>query len=195
MRSEQLNEFATALSNLQGDLGTVNKNARGYGYKYATLDECMNLLKPLLKKYGFCLSQPLKMVDGKFFLETILIHKSGQYLSSICPLEINEKDLKMSSMQKIGSAITYARRYSLGIIGITTDEDVDDLPNVPVKKENVDEQKTMKLNFMKSLMTIVNNDEHKLADLLNSIEFDSNKNYTREDLTNLYLRAKHNINS
>lgn len=57
--------------------------------------------------------------NGINFLITTLLHTSGQYISS--RLVLYSKD---NSPQAIGSAITYARRYSLAaIVGVVTEDD------------------------------------------------------------------------
>jgi hypothetical protein len=55
-------------------------------------------------------------------LRTTLLHKSGQWIASEVPLMVGEK----STMQTLGSAITYARRYGLAaMVGVVADEDDD----------------------------------------------------------------------
>src|SRR5665647_1461668 len=62
----------------------------------------------------------LQLVN-KGTLETVLYHTSGQILESEMDL-LNDKN----TMQGLGSAITYARRYAMStILGIVTEEDDD----------------------------------------------------------------------
>lgn len=59
--------------------------------------------------------------DGWLMLDTILMHASGQYISSQMKTRADEMDVK-----SIGSAITYLRRYAFAaIIGLVADEDDD----------------------------------------------------------------------
>lgn len=110
---------------LQGEIKFAAKNKKGYGYNYAPLDECLKILAPLLNKFKLALFQPLVMIEGKMFIETILTHESGEFIKSVIPIS-SEGSGKMNEMQKLGSSITYARRYSLAIIGVfATEEDTD----------------------------------------------------------------------
>jgi hypothetical protein len=76
---------------------------------------------PSLAANGIAVVQTLDSTgDGHHFLFTRLVHVSGQWIESLCPIPA------AGDMQKMGSAITYARRYSLSAIcGIAADEDDD----------------------------------------------------------------------
>lgn len=130
MESKETDKIIKAVFDLQSELPTVPKNTKGYGYKYANLDDIMGVLKPLLTKHNLILSQPLTQLGDKLFVVTKLYHTSGQFISCMCPCEVNTSD-SMSTMQRIGTAITYARRYSLSLINLITDEDTDDANNKP----------------------------------------------------------------
>jgi hypothetical protein len=55
--SVELDKLAPALSSLQGELPHVGKDSKGYGYNYADLAATLDVLKPLLVKYGFSVTQ------------------------------------------------------------------------------------------------------------------------------------------
>jgi hypothetical protein len=62
------------------------------------------------------------MINDKPALVTMLAHTSGQWMKSEFPIVATKMD-----SQGIGSAMTYAKRYSLcGMLGIVADEDADD---------------------------------------------------------------------
>ena len=206
-------DLAKAVSQLQGELPTVEKNATGYGYKYATLDECMSKLKPLLAKYELALFQPLEYDEqGRLFCRTILLHSSGQSIDSVCPCQINQGD-KMSTMQRIGTAITYARRYSLSLIGLTTDEDTDDnqekhpvnKPNNKHENKSLNKQNNNQQNKPIQEKTLgqkqfgylfyycINTlkvDKNDVMNLLRNTEYIKDKDYTKEEISNFMNELK-----
>lgn len=123
----ELNEIATALSKLQGEVLNATKDKQGYNYSYADLAQVLDIARPLMAKNGLSLTQmPTSLSDGKIGLTSMLLHTSGQHIQSFFELPI-ESAAKMSTAQACGSVITYMRRYALAaIIGIAqTDEDAD----------------------------------------------------------------------
>lgn len=85
--------------------------------KYADYSEVLSCVKEALNNEGISLLQPIK----EDFVETILLHESGEWLSSLTKIYcISNKP------QDYGSAITYARRYGLSsILAIDSDDDDD----------------------------------------------------------------------
>ena len=119
-KSENIAELAVALSKFQGEMETVGFDANNpfFKSKYATLAQLVDCSRKLLSKHGLSVSQ---MLEGDGEVETILMHNSGQWISSkvkITPAKIDP--------QGIGSAITYARRYSYAsALGLVSDDDDD----------------------------------------------------------------------
>lgn len=122
--SDQVNEIAAALAKAQGAMknAALNKVNPHYRSKYADLAGIRDAVVPLLTANGIATVQALDQVldTQQTVVRTRLIHSSGQWIESICPIPA------VPDMQKMGSAITYARRYSLSAIcGISADEDDD----------------------------------------------------------------------
>lgn len=88
--------------------------------KYADLGAVMDACKAPLNEHGFAIIQPLITDDaGRHYVETVLLHTSGDKLSCRIPLIIGKND-----MQGLGSAMTYARRYGLmTMAGISPEDD------------------------------------------------------------------------
>ena len=85
--------------------------------KYLPLDELVGGLLPTLKKQGLLITHS---THEKFVVTSVIDIESGELVSSAFPLQ------EGIDPQKIGSAITYARRYNIGqIFNIITDEDDD----------------------------------------------------------------------
>lgn len=110
-----------ALSALQKELKpmarTVEVDTGKYKYSYTPLDEIMKTLYPLVGKHGLSVRHELTEKG----MECVLAHDSGEELRSGA-IEVP----RSGSMQAIGGAITYARRYTLTmLLGIASEEDTD----------------------------------------------------------------------
>lgn len=112
LKSEQINELATALSMAQGAFPTVKKDSSNpfFKSKYADLAALIEAVQKPLAENGLAIIQCLSTdTEAKFVrVETILTHKSGQFISDVFSLPV--LDWKP---QGLGSATTYARRYAL----------------------------------------------------------------------------------
>lgn len=126
---QRLNELAAALAKAQAKMTNPKKtrsvkvNIKGggsYTYRYAELAEVIDNARESLTANGLSVVQLTVCGDGRNTLVTRLLHSSGQYLESTYPLPVG------AAAQEMGSAITYARRYSLcAILGIAADDDDD----------------------------------------------------------------------
>jgi hypothetical protein len=102
---------------IQNEIGAISKDATNpfYKSKYADINSALQQLQPLFKKYGIVIKQPPK--DGKV-LTILTCVDTGQYVYSDLELPINDDP------QKVGSTITYYRRYTLfGLLGLNTEDD------------------------------------------------------------------------
>ena len=123
--SPDLKDLFAALAKAQGEMKPAPKGATNPafkrpgsdGSKYADLADCVESIRPHLAKHGLCLSQ---MYAGPSIV-TLLGHESGQWIKS----QIQIPHFETMNPQQVGSATTYLRRYSLGIVGLVTDEDDD----------------------------------------------------------------------
>src|SRR5690349_6289254 len=124
--SDQINEIASALAKAQGEMkpAVFNKKNPHFGQRYADFTGCMDACRAPLSTNGLAVSQlPTFTNDGKFVLNTLLLHSSGQWMACEFPLNSKTPD----NIQSLGSAMSYAKRYSLcGMLGIVADEDIDD---------------------------------------------------------------------
>ena len=116
--------LATALAAFQADLPPLGKdstaNAGTYSYSYADLAAVSRVVLPLLGKQGLSFSSKPTLVDGKFVLDYVLRHSSGDEDRGSYPLPSGRP-------QEVGSAITYARRYALmAVTGVFPAEEDDD---------------------------------------------------------------------
>lgn len=124
-KSENLEKLPTALIALQADLKPVHKDAKSHNSRYATLYAVMQSIQPALKQHGFSIVQTTLANGRGAALETVLLHTSGEYISSTIDVPV----AKANDPQAYGSALSYGRRYSImALLGlVTTDEDDDAL--------------------------------------------------------------------
>lgn len=124
-QSEQINELAEALAIAQGKLENPHKNktadAGKFGYKYVDLASVIDTVRQPLSEAGLSYVQMPIVDEGMLYVVTRLMHKSGQWLEGRYPCASGNMD-----HQRIGSAISYGRRYSLcAVLGIAADDDND----------------------------------------------------------------------
>ena len=147
--SESLQNIFGAMANIQSEIHDADKDISGYGYKYANLSQVLSIIRPLSSKYGIAFSQHVTVENSNVGVETIVGHKSGEWMSSELSMPVVQGK-GMNVAQSVGMATTYARRYALtAIYGITQqDEDSagDDLkksssiiqPNIKIVGETVE---------------------------------------------------------
>lgn len=126
-KSEEIDKLAIALAKFQGSLEQPSLNSEvkvrtktggEYKFKYADLSECKRAAKQPLADNELSVCQ---LIEDDYSIRTILLHSSGQWISSKVRMPSN-----MADAQSIGSAITYAKRYAFcAILGIVADDDED----------------------------------------------------------------------
>lgn len=117
-----MKELFNSVANFQMECPKISKDANNpffKGSKYATLPHILNVITPILKKNGLVIVQPV--INNA--VVTKLIHiDSGEMIESV--YDIVCKDA--TNPQQIGSAVSYARRYSISsILNLNIDDDDD----------------------------------------------------------------------
>lgn len=122
-RSETIGKLAGALVLAQGNLGEVRKTSLNPAFKsrYADLAMVVEAVLPALQAQGIAVVQLPTAAENTVSVETMFVHaESGEWLSSTLTLRPTKLD-----PQAAGSAITYARRYSLLAMVCAAAEDDD----------------------------------------------------------------------
>lgn len=159
--SETTSKLFGALIKARTEIETVVKDKDGYGYKYATLDNVISMLKGVLPKYGLGFAQFPESMNGKDGVTTIVMHESGEYMSARYEMEATEMKGTNLTQQK-GASITYTRRYALcSVFGIPTEEDTDgtvDTPNKPAKRAEPETKSSVEdiIKGIEEKMTLAN---------------------------------------
>jgi len=101
----------------------VNKDGANphFKSKFATLDNILETIKPILKGSGLVVLQSFNTEGRKLECVTRIFHESGEWIESSAAVEADK-----ATPQGFGSAITYARRYGIAAalgIGLMDDDD------------------------------------------------------------------------
>ena len=129
-----------ALAQAQNDFLPVNFDCINPHFKtmYASLSSCLYSVKKAFNKHGLFLTQKHHNMPNSIGVETIIVHESGESLSS----DILYVPVDKQSPQGFGSALTYARRYSLmTFCGIAGEQDDD----ANMAEEKIKENKEIKV--------------------------------------------------
>lgn len=122
-QSETIQKIAAALAKFMAQVVPPAKDTDNpyYNSKYADLRAIIDAVKGPLSDNGLSFTQVPAFVEGDVILRTVIMHTSGEWLAGEYPV----LPVK-SNPQGYGSALTYARRYSLSaMLGIAADEDDD----------------------------------------------------------------------
>jgi len=123
MKSDTISELVKALTAFQGKMMAVKKDTLNpfYKKKYASLDTIWDAIRKPLSENGLSVTQTMGIQGEVSTLETTLYHTSGEWISGSMLVKPVKDD-----PQSLGSAISYARRYSISaLLGIVADEDND----------------------------------------------------------------------
>jgi ERF superfamily len=134
--SETIGAIAAALAKAQGELTNPEKSLTGTiaapgprgadrTFRYAPLSSGLEIVRKSLGRHEIAAVQTTALDNeaGLIRLTTVLAHSSGEWISSewpVCPVS------ETATPQRMGAALTYARRYALfTLVGIAGEDDLD----------------------------------------------------------------------
>jgi hypothetical protein len=133
--SESVAALASALAKAQAELINPEKSlsatirsGRGEGertFRYAPLSSGLDIVRKTLGQHEIATVQTtaIDQAAGIVNLTTMLAHASGEWIASdwpVCPVA------ETANPQRMGAALTYARRYALfTLVGIAGEDDLD----------------------------------------------------------------------
>ena len=120
--SQTITKIAAALLKAQSEMSNAKKDAINPFFKktYADLNAIREAVLPVLNKNGISAIQPTCIIDGADYVETVLLHESGEFISSLTRIVVD----KVNDAQRHGSGLSYARRYALqSIVNIGAEDD------------------------------------------------------------------------
>jgi hypothetical protein len=137
--SETIGAIAAALAKAQCELNnpertltaTIMERGGERSFRYASLASGLDLVRKALGQQDIAVIQTTAIDQGQIMLTTLLVHASGEWVSSlwpVCPASETSAHLK-------GAALTYARRYALfTLVGIAGEDDLD-APDIPREEQ------------------------------------------------------------
>lgn len=146
-------EFVKALSQFQDDCPVIkktkqvlNKDGRSVRYTFAPLDAIVSQIKKPLKANGLSYRWETTSGDKKMTATCIVTHTLGHSERSSFEVPVDSEGF-MTAPQKVASALTFAKRYSLcNALGIATSDD--DTDAVDVEKEATPKSAKAKIIFL-----------------------------------------------
>jgi hypothetical protein len=134
--SETVAALASALAKAQAELvnpeksltATIRTGRPGEGersFRYAPLSSGLDIVRKTLGQHEIATVQTtaIDQTAGMVNLTTTLAHASGEWIASdwpVCPIA------ETANPQRMGAALTYARRYALfTLVGIAGEDDID----------------------------------------------------------------------
>ena len=153
--SESIGTIAAALAKAQVELTNPEKSLVGTipgmtpkgdrNFRYAPLSTGLDLVRKSLGGHEIATVQTTAIDEsaGLVRLTTVLAHSSGEWVSSewpVCPVA------ETASPQRMGAALTYARRYALfTLVGIAGEDDLD-APDISYSRQTTSDGTAPVLN-------------------------------------------------
>lgn len=120
-----MTELVKALVKFHQEVPAINKTGKAQYGAYATLEEVLSIVTPVLSRNGLVVTQLFKegVEKGQTVLVTKVLHTSGGELISELPMIVNDA---RNPLHSFGASTTYSRRYGiLAALGICADMDTD----------------------------------------------------------------------
>ena len=145
--STTINALAKSLAAASASLRNPGQDATNphFRSKYTSLVGLIDSLRAPLAAQGIIVLQPVSSpVAGRVRVETVLLHSSGEWMSSTADLPSG------ATAQSFGASVAYLRRYALqSMLGVSGDADADD----DGEAERVKAEKPAKSAVKRSLTT------------------------------------------
>lgn len=177
----QAGNIHAALCAVQAEIENPPKekeaNTGSYKYMYADISDVLDTVRPVLTRHGISTLQVPFMSEGAMQLKTTLTHvESGTSVECDYPVCSLNGD-----HQKMGGALTYARRYALcTMVGIAPAEDMDGRDAAKSgdgdRKQMSAQQAKKELNWDAIISAIRHAKSHEVLDEMTS-RANSNRGY------------------
>jgi hypothetical protein len=170
--SERIGAIATALAKAQAELSNPEKTLTGmipgkHGdriFRYASLASGLDIVRRCLGQHEIAVMQTTAVEQGQITLTTLLVHASGEWVSSLWPVcPAGEPSAQMK-----GAALTYARRYALfTLVGIAGEDDLD-APELPFEPQP--QRGSARPNSRRSTAAVIHSPRQPVLDVEKSAE-------------------------
>ncbi|ARB06766.1 Erf-like ssDNA annealing protein [Acinetobacter phage vB_AbaM_Highwayman] len=127
MAQQAVIDFNNDFAEMSKEIPVIAHTKKSYSTTYTPLEDIVNIVRPILSKYGFSVSFKNSQVEKGFVEVTCqLRHKAGHMIENNLILPTDAATKGMNGIQAIGAAISYGKRYTLcGVLNIATTADDD----------------------------------------------------------------------
>lgn len=134
MERQAAMEYSAAMAAMQTEMPSIAERGKTNNGKYATLEDIVDTVRPVMQKHGFAVSFRVKTADKGIEVTGVLMHKGGHREETAMLLPADTSGNK-NAVQAFGSTTSYGKRYVLcALLNITTrDEDDDGVSAAPTK--------------------------------------------------------------
>ncbi|WP_432415352.1 ERF family protein [Chromohalobacter israelensis] len=117
---QALMAYSAAMAAMQTELPSIAERGRGNNGHYATLEDIVDTVRPIMKRHGFAVSFRIQTQERGIQVTGVLMHQDGhrEETSMLLPADVSGNK---NAVQAFGSSTSYGKRYVLcALLNITT---------------------------------------------------------------------------
>ena len=117
---QALMAYSAAMAAMQTELPSIVERGQGNNGGYATLEDIVDTVRPILQRHGFAVSFRIVTQDRGIEVTGVLMHREGHREETSMLLPADASGNK-NAVQAFGSSTSYGKRYVLcALLNITT---------------------------------------------------------------------------
>ncbi|WP_280569903.1 ERF family protein [Chromohalobacter sp. 296-RDG] len=117
---QALMAYSAAMAAMQTELPSIAERGQGNNGHYATLEDIVDTVRPIMQKHGFAVSFRIQTQERAIQVTGVLMHQDGhrEETSMLLPADVSGNK---NAVQAFGSSTSYGKRYVLcALLNITT---------------------------------------------------------------------------
>ena len=117
---QALMAYSAAMAAMQTELPSIAERGKTNNGHYATLEDIVDTVRPIMKKHGFAVSFRIQTQERGIQVTGVLMHQDGHREETSMLLPADTSGSK-NAVQAFGSSTSYGKRYILcALLNITT---------------------------------------------------------------------------
>ncbi|MGJ7462302.1 ERF family protein [Halomonas sp. MA07-2] len=117
---QALMAYSAAMAAMQTELPSIAERGQGNNGAYATLEDIVDTVRPIMQKHGFAVSFRIQTQERGIQITGVLMHQEGHREETSMLLPADTSGSK-NAVQAFGSSTSYGKRYVLcALLNITT---------------------------------------------------------------------------
>ncbi|MBB3140319.1 ERF family protein [Halomonas organivorans] len=117
---QALMAYSAAMAAMQTELPSIAERGKTNNGHYATLEDIVDTVRPIMKKHGFAVSFRIQTQESGIQVTGVLMHQDGHREETSMLLPADTSGSK-NAVQAFGSSTSYGKRYVLcALLNITT---------------------------------------------------------------------------